>query len=339
MKKIILSGLILGTMISGQIAMAKEFSDVNKMNADFVAIDYLSAQNVLNGYADGTFKPDQMVNRAESLKIIFAGLAVKLDSAADLSKLFPDVKATDWFAAYVAQAKAKAIISGNADGTFAPARTVSRAEFLKMLLETVGFKKELWVNQQIFNDVPKDAWFTPYLNYAGKSGLLTKDKDNNIFPARQLSRAEVAEIVYLLMTIINGNDENFLITQANAQIAQIENYLGGNDVASADRSAKLAVDMTQQALKLSTTAVTATPALVLPSAAVVLGTAKIAKAYSLLVSSFIAALESRYADARDLANQTIAKADEAYQANPDTETLAKHLKDKANQILIQIAGK
>lgn len=327
MKKIALISLILSAILSGQIAIAKEFTDVNKMNADFVAIDYLSAQNILKGYDDGSFKPDQMVNRAESLKIIFAGLNITMDASADLSKLFPDVKADDWFAAYVAQAKSKAIISGNADGTFAPARTVSRAEFMKMLLETVGFKKELWLDQQIFADVPKDAWFAPYLNYAGKSGLLSKDSNNNLYPSKQLSRAEVSGIVYLMLVIINSKDSQFLIAQANAQIAQIENYLGGNDVASADRAAKLAVDMTQQVLKL------------LPTDLVVLGTAKIAKAYSLLVSSFIAALESRYADARDLANQTIAKADEAWQANHDTETVAKHLKDKANEILTQIAAK
>lgn len=327
MKKIVLTSLILVATLSGQVSFAKEFTDVNKMNADFVAIDYLSSQNILTGYEDGSFKPDQLVNRAEALKIIFSGLNVKLDAGADLSKLFLDVKADDWFAAYVAQAKSKGIISGNTDGTFAPARTVSRAEFMKMLLETVGFKKELWLNQQIFDDVPKDAWFAPYLNYAGKSGLLSKDNNNNLYPAKELSRAEVSEIVYLILTIINSKDSQFLITQAEAQIAQIENYLGGNNVAGADRAAKLAVDMTQQALKL------------LPTDPVVLGTAKIAKAYSLLVSSFVAALEARYSDARDLANQTIAKADEAWQVNHDTETVAKHLKDKANEILVQIAGK
>lgn len=331
MKKITLYSLILpalmSMMVGWQVSLAKEFTDVNKMNANFVAIDYLSSQNILKGYEDGSFKPDQKVNRAESLKIIFSGLKVTMETGMDLSKLFPDVKADDWFAVYVAHAKNKGIISGNVDGTFAPARTVSRAEFIKMLLETVGFKKELWLNLQIFADIPKEAWFAPYLNYAGKSGLLSKDSNNNLYPAAQLSRAEVAEIVYLMLVIINSKDLQFLISQSEAQMAQIEIYLGENDIASGNRAATLAVDMTQQALKL------------LPADAVVLGTAKIAKAYSLLVSSFIAALESRYADARDLANQTIAKADEAWQVNHDTEIVARHLKDKANEILTQIAGK
>ncbi len=335
MKKRILSNLICGcvlAMIAGnQIGFAKEFTDVNKMDADFVAIDYLSSQDVLNGYEDGSFKPGQLVNRAESLKMIFAGLKTPVPGGYDMdpSKLFPDVAVADWYAPYVALARSKGIISGNQDGTFAPARTVTRAEFLKMLLETVGFKKELWVNQQIFADVAADAWYTPYMNYAGKSGMLSRDSDNKLYPNRELSRAEVAKIIYLTLVIINSQDMAFLSSQADAQISQIENYLSGNDVVSADRSAKLAVDLTQQALKLSAD----------PSDAEVLSKAKIARAYSLLVSSFVAALESRYGDARELANQTITKADEAWQVNHDTETVTKHLKDKAAEILAQLEGK
>lgn len=306
---------------------ARTFNDVNKVDPNFVAIDYLSNNDVLKGYADGNFKPDQLVNRAEALKIIFLSLDMTVDAKADLNNLFPDVKSSDWFATYVAQAKIKGIIGGNADGTFAPGRSVSRAEFVKMLLETVGFKKEMWLNQQLFEDVPKDAWFAPYMNYAGKSGLLSKDKKGDLLPSAQLSRAEVAEIVYLMMLITKSEDSNFLLSQSVAQVAQIENYLGVKDVASADRAAKLAVDMTQQAIKL------------LPGDSTAMGKAKIAKAYSLLVSAFIAALESRYTDARDLASQTITKATEAWQADQTTQPVAKHLKDKANEVLNQIRGK
>ena len=51
-------------MLGVSTAFAKTFNDVNKVDPNFVAIDYLSSKDVLKGYADGNFKPDQLVNRA-----------------------------------------------------------------------------------------------------------------------------------------------------------------------------------------------------------------------------------------------------------------------------------
>lgn len=46
---------------------------------------------------------------------------------------FPDVSPNDWFHTYVEEIKDWGVVSGNDDGTFAPARNINRAEFSKML--------------------------------------------------------------------------------------------------------------------------------------------------------------------------------------------------------------
>lgn len=306
-------------------APKQTFSDVPRTHKHSVAIDYLSQQGIIKGYQEGTFKPEQLINRAEALKIIFIGKnIIPPSTVSEVS--FTDIKSSDWFAPYVMKAKELNVITGNPDGTFAPGRTVSRAEFIKMLLLVNSFKPDKWINQQMFPDIPQDAWYTAYMNYAGQAGLLEKDPQNNLKPAQELTRGEVAEILYLMTVIRNGKDTQFLIDQSQAQMAQIEIYIAANNLVSAKRASELAVDITQQAYQNA------------PTNKVVLGAAKLGRAYDFLVDSLIAALQKRSDEAKLLANNAITKATEAWEANNDLQPIARHIKDLANQILSKLNG-
>jgi len=323
MKKILVSVLIALAAVPQALAVNSAFTDVPQSHPNYVAITYLNTQGVVNGYDDGTFKPEQLVNRAEALKILLVGNATKINE--DVTNVsFSDIKSSDWFTKYIETAKAMGFVNGNPDGTFAPARNVSRAEYLKMLLNINGFKPDNWTGQGLFTDVPKDAWFAPYMNYAGQAGLITPDSGNNLFPGKEATRAEVAEIFYLLAVIRKGSDTQFLLSQAEAQMAQVEIYIGANAPLLAKRASELSVDMTQQAYKN------------LPDNNVVLGAAKLARAYDFLVNAFIAGVQQKNTEATDWANQAIAKATEAWEANNDLQTISRHIKDRANEILAQL---
>lgn len=305
------------------IVYAKEFPDIQKTHLNFIAINYLSNEGILKGYEDGTFKPDKLVNRVEALKVILEEATVKLGEDTSGAN-FKDTDPTQWYGKYLATAKVLGIVNGNPDGTFTPNANVKRAAFLKMLLETNHFKKDQWAGSQMFSDVGKDEWYAAYMNYAGKSGLIVPDAKNNLYPDRELSRAEVAEILYLMRIILRGKDIQFLLSQSEAQMGQIELYVGAKNVAAAKRAAELAVDMTQQALRLQ------------PANNVVLGAAKLARAYQYLVDAFIAGILKKPEDAKSLANQAIAKADEAIAANKDITSIAEHIKERAKEILGQL---
>lgn len=302
---------------------APTFTDVPQTHPNYVAIKYLASQGVVKGYTDGTFKPDQLVNRAEALKVVLQGAGIQIPTTVTTTD-FKDVKLSDWFATYIAKAKELAIVNGNPDGTFAPSRNVARSEYVKMLLMANGFKPDSWAGKQVFNDVPADVWFTPYMNYVGQVGIISKDAQNNLYPGKELSRGEVAQILYLMTVIRKGTDTQFLLDQAQLQIDQIEVYLRNNAPQFAKTASELAVDTTQQALKN------------LPTDSIVLGGAKIARAYDYLVNSYISALAKKTADAKSWADQSIAKATEAWQANNAIQPMAKHVKDLANGILAQL---
>jgi hypothetical protein len=304
------------------------FSDVLRTHDSYVAITYLNESNVISGYADGTFKPENPINRAEVLKVILQGAKVTVPEQVS-DKVFPDVAKDAWFAKFALQAKTMGIVKGGEkDGLFTPARQVNKAEYLKMLLLANGIKTEaLTVTEAVSNDVPKDAWFAPFMSYALKAGIIAKDAKGNLEPSKSLTRAQVVDMMYLLVLIKESKDTQFLLHRAEAELAQIEVYIAANKVANAKRASELAVDLTQQAYKN------------MPENNVVVGAAKLAKSYDMLVQSFVLGIQKKNTEAADMANQAIAKATEAYNANNATQPIAKHIKDRAREILAQVGGK
>lgn len=150
---------------------------------------------VINGNPDGTFAPEEPVNRAASLKIILQSLRAKQEAngeelfqmPADFN-LFPDVEKGVWFETYVAEGYDKKIIQGHPDGTFKGDRTVNLAETLKMTLE--AHDVTVWEGET-------DPWYKKYFDAANGLELLPNDLQD---PAKPLTRAELAYVVDQLVS-------------------------------------------------------------------------------------------------------------------------------------------
>lgn len=310
---------------SGVQAVSTGFSDISRTYSGYVAITYMSELGVINGYDDGTFKPNNSINRAEVLKIILKGSGIESDE--DFSADFPDVQSDHWFAPYVIKAKVMGFVNGNdSDGTFAPGRQVNLAEFLKMLLIANEIDITSFEGKAVVPNISADAWYANYVNYAATLGIIAKDEDGNVDAGKTLTRGEVINIMYLLSIIRNGADTQFLLNRAEAELAQIEVYIAANQVALAKKSSELAVDITQQAYKN------------MPENNVVLGAAKLARSYDYLVDSFVLGINESNTESAELANMAIDKATEAWEVNNATQPIAAHIKDRAREILAQVGG-
>jgi len=310
---------------SGTQIVPTGFSDVARTHANYTAITYLSQTGVIGGYADGTFRPENPINRAEVLKIILKGSNIEADVA--FSREFPDVNDGDWFTPFVLKARELGFVKGNdADGTFAPGRQVNLAEFLKMLIIASEIDTSAFADKEMVSGVPADAWFAQYVNYAYTLGIAPRNTDGSVDASRTLNRGEVIDMMYLLTIIRSGTDTQFLLTRAESEMAQIEVYIAANMVVNAKSASDLAVDLTQQAYKN------------LPENYVVLGAAKIARAYDLLVDSFILGIQGKNDEAETMANNSINKATEAWEANNATQPIAAHIKERAREILTQVGG-
>lgn len=113
-----------------------DFSDVAEGDWYYSYVATAQQAGIVQGYGDGTFKPNASPNRAETLKILFvtAGVAVSEAPAAD----FPDVDQAAWYATYVNYAYDNGVVSGYGTGDFGPGDNVTRAEVAKMTVLTQG---------------------------------------------------------------------------------------------------------------------------------------------------------------------------------------------------------
>lgn len=99
-------------------------------------IIYTAVQKgIVTGYNDGSFRPDDNVNRAEALKIlVLAGKPEALQESYDDIANFTDVQADDWFSMYAQLGNAYGVVSGFSDGSFRPSLPITRAEASKIVL-------------------------------------------------------------------------------------------------------------------------------------------------------------------------------------------------------------
>ncbi len=161
-----LDGKVGGTLVLevNLRPIPKNFSDLISSHRNFKAINYLKSRRILEGYPDGTFRPQSEINRAELIKVLVT--AKKINPEFDIYKnCFPDVT-DEWFARFVCYGKKQGWIQGYPDGTFKPAQTVNKVEAIKILINSQGILIPYLVSKAPYNDIPLNAWFTPYIKAA-----------------------------------------------------------------------------------------------------------------------------------------------------------------------------
>jgi photosystem II stability/assembly factor-like uncharacterized protein len=92
----------------------------------------LVTTGVINGYPDGTFKPENPVTRAEFAKM--ALLSLGYTQVYPASPSFPDLDPTAWYYGYVEGAVKNGLVQGYPDGTFQPQGHITMAEILTVIM-------------------------------------------------------------------------------------------------------------------------------------------------------------------------------------------------------------
>lgn len=176
------------------------FSDVSEGYRYYSAITYLQENGVIQGYSDGTFKPDQDVTRAEALKIILLGNGIEVSESDTYDLPFSDLADDTWYLPYVSRGYELGIVNGYTDGTFKADQNVNLAEALKMIT-LAGDVSLPTVSEDPYADVASGVWFSKYVLYAKNLNLIEPKDDGFLHPEQTVSRAELSEIIYRLMYV------------------------------------------------------------------------------------------------------------------------------------------
>ena len=116
------------------------FTDSADIKVDTEVVDTLVSLGVVNGYDDGSFKPNGTVTRAEMAKMIYVLRTGNSDASAynDDKTSFTDI-GSHWARGYIKYCQSLGIIAGKSNTIFAPNATVTAQEAAKMLLVTLGY--------------------------------------------------------------------------------------------------------------------------------------------------------------------------------------------------------
>lgn len=165
MKKIV--SLLLAAALAASLlvfpAEAAGFSDVTDP-ALLRAAESLRLMGVMDGYGDGTFRPNAHLTRAQFCKMAVCAM----DGEGELERyrsitIYPDVRPSYWAAAYINMAaKGEGIIAGYADGRFYPDRVVTAGQAVTILLRLLGYQ----------DGAVGGVWPDGYLAAARRAGLL-----------------------------------------------------------------------------------------------------------------------------------------------------------------------
>jgi hypothetical protein len=222
MKKLYLCILfVLIFIMQTQLVFASSYSDVTGKSFE-EAVEYLASQGIVNGYPDGTYRPDNPVTRAE--------LAVLAISAYDLEDIpgsvsnFIDTKG-HWAERYIRISNAQGLVSGYKDNTFKPNNSITYYELMTILVNALGENANL---------DPKLTWPYNYQTIAQSLGL-----DSGMYIASWNSianRGDVAIAIYNTLQSVskdvkinNGKAKTFRVGVEGEKLYSTEFYKNTGD--------------------------------------------------------------------------------------------------------------
>ena len=157
------------------------------------AIEQAISRGIVNGYADGNFRPNAPATRAEFAVMLARAFELPASNKALTFKDAEQIPA--WAQSFIAQAVEQGIISGYTDETFRASGKVSRVEMTVMLVRALGLPIESNATLSFADANKVPAWAVPYIAAAYEAGLV-KGSGNNMFnPLVEATRAEVVTLL------------------------------------------------------------------------------------------------------------------------------------------------
>lgn len=187
-------------MLTPLQATAAVFPDVADGHIFQGPIEELVRAGVVGGNPDGTFAPNENVNRAAMLKMLYLAKGKTPDPLS--VRCFPDVVVESWYEPYVCDAAARRYVNGYPDGTFGPDKPVKRVEALKMIMTVFDIPLDQMTDDSReivnFTDVSLSAWYTQYLLTAYNTQVLPIPGEQGayFYPDNALTRGEAAAYIY-----------------------------------------------------------------------------------------------------------------------------------------------
>jgi S-layer homology domain len=181
------------------VAPAQAQSTFTDVTSNYWASDFIQAlsnRGVIKGFKDGSFRPNELVTRAQ-----FASMVSSFETASVRNAVaFPDVPTSFWANTAIRDAYQKGFMSGYPDTTFKPNQPIPRAQALVSLANGLGYTASGNVDSTLnfysdASDIPNYAR-TSIAAATGKAMVVNYPTVTQLNPNRSMTRAEAAAFIY-----------------------------------------------------------------------------------------------------------------------------------------------
>ncbi|QDP41587.1 S-layer homology domain-containing protein [Radiobacillus deserti] len=220
-----------------------DFTDLKPGDSHYEAVQALVADGIIQGYTDGTFKPNLELTRPQAAVLLVKAQGLEPLTGDELkANLFSDVDADYVYAGYIAAAKKAGFFKGNADNEFGVTKNLSREQMASVLVNTLGLEV---TNEADINLSNVSATHKNSVQALADNGITNQLSDFR--PGEDVTRGQFATFLKGSLDAVSPavvssvkalNEKTLEVTGTGLKSLKAEDVtLSGNVVASIDANA------------------------------------------------------------------------------------------------------
>lgn len=174
-------------------------------------IQELVNRNIMGGYGDGVYLPNNNITRAEFTQLVLKSLNI---TARNYDSSFQDVKKGDWFHDSVVTAKELGLVNGTSSNTFSPKKAITRQDISVIITTALSMKninsiesRNLFLDEHTISSYAKPS--VKRLQHLGIVSGKIKGPNNKYYfkPKDNATRAEAAVMLVRMLRAIEQPNE------------------------------------------------------------------------------------------------------------------------------------
>lgn len=191
----------------------------------YVAVVKLWNEGIIDGYADGTYKPANYITRGQFATMLYA--AAGRPSVSGLTHPYTDVTSDMYCNSAVLYLYDIGVVSGTSETTFSPERAMLRKEMIQVLFQYGNYEARYNPNLDYFDpdgeednddavasgyevatDVPQESYYFYAVAWGVMHDITTLNAGNMFYPDKKATRAMAAQMLYKLLKILNDWEDD-----------------------------------------------------------------------------------------------------------------------------------
>ena len=187
---------IIPTVTPMPTPVKKEFSDIGTVEWAKESIKTLADAEIIKGFQDGTFRPDDKLTREQFVKMIILALNIPVDTG---ESSYSDINKDEWYSNYIVAAEKNGIINGLPDGTFGVGKEISRQE-----MAVIAYRAAKAANVKLDEANPEvdftdtldiDDYAVDNIKTMQKAGIFSGNDKKEFQPKELSTRAQAAKVI------------------------------------------------------------------------------------------------------------------------------------------------